>query len=100
MSQKNARATVLLRDMNVDIPEVLSDLEEYLDRNDTQPLSPNEAQRTTMPQRDRGLLGVFGIDLTSKAKAGDLDVVIGRREQEERVITILSRRTKITLFYW
>ena len=94
LSQKNARATVLLRDMNVDIPEVLSDLEEYLDRNDTQSLSPSETQRTTMPQRDRGLLGVFGIDLTSKAKAGDLDVVIGRREQEERVITILSRRTK------
>ena len=33
LSQNNARATVLLRDMNVDIPEVLSELEDYLDRN-------------------------------------------------------------------
>jgi len=37
---------------------------------------------------------MFGIDLTDMAKSGKLDPVIGRREQEDRAITILSRRTK------
>jgi len=95
LSQKNARATVLLRDMNVDIPEILSELEEYLDRNsETNAGSIEELERPSKQQKGRGLLGVFGTDLTAQAKSGKLDPVIGRKEQEERLITILSRRTK------
>jgi ATP-dependent Clp protease ATP-binding subunit ClpC len=40
------------------------------------------------------MLETFGVDLTAKAKAGELDPVIGRDVQEERLVTILSRRTK------
>ena len=94
LSQKNARATVLLSDMNVDIPELLSGIEEYLDRNDTQSSASDELPRVATPRRSRGLLGTYGVDLTAKARAKELDPVVGRRQQEERVITILSRRTK------
>lgn len=95
LSQKNARATVLLRDMNVDIPEILSELEDYLDRNSESGSGMmEELERPVKPARERGMLGVFGTDLTARAKAGKLDPVIGRKEQEERMVTILSRRTK------
>lgn len=94
LSQKNARATVLLRDMNVDIPEILSDLEEYLDRNSEANNSVGEQERSTKQPGQKGALGTFGSDLTARAKAGKLDPVIGRAEQEERLVTILSRRTK------
>lgn len=94
LSQKNARATVLLRDMNVDIPEILSELEDYLDRNSDTRSGVEEIERPTRAPRDRGMLGTFGTDLTARAKAGQLDPVIGRDEQEERLVTILSRRTK------
>ena len=39
-------------------------------------------------------LNQFGIDLSKKAKEGKLDPVIGRAEEIDRVIQILSRRTK------
>ena len=39
-------------------------------------------------------LNQFGDDLTKKAKEGKLDPIIGRKEETERVIQILSRRTK------
>ena len=39
-------------------------------------------------------LNAFGRDLTARAAAGELDPVIGRREEVERVIQILCRRTK------
>lgn len=95
LSQKNARATVLLRDMNIDTNEILSELEEYLERNnEVHSGAIEEMERTAKQPRDRGLLGVFGIDLTARARAGKLDPVIGRGEQEERLVTILSRRTK------
>lgn len=39
-------------------------------------------------------LDQFGRDLTQKAKDGEIDPVIGREKEIERVIQILSRRTK------
>jgi len=39
-------------------------------------------------------LDQLGIDLTAAARAGKLDPVIGRQKEIERVIQILSRRTK------
>ncbi|KLD28777.1 hypothetical protein TB15x_23730, partial [Xanthomonas perforans] len=36
----------------------------------------------------------FGTDLTARAAAGELDPVIGRSDEIEQTIEILSRRTK------
>ncbi|MDN5275715.1 MAG: clpC [Candidatus Saccharibacteria bacterium] len=98
LSQKNARATVLLRDMNVNIAELLAELEEYFDRqndNYTDADADDGADIGTKKQpRRKGALETFGTDLTARARAGALDPVIGRAEQEERIVTILSRRTK------
>ena len=96
LTQKNARATVLLRDMNVNITDVVSELEEYLDRQGDAFVQGDEdvsTEKRKSPQR-KGALGTFGTDLTARAKEGRLDPVIGRGEQEERLVTILSRRTK------
>lgn len=95
LTQKNARATVLLRDMNVDIPTLTGELEEYFDRqaNDHHH-SVDEATLRGAKKTHGGALDTFGTDLTAKARAGELDPVIGRDEQQERMVTILSRRTK------
>ena len=95
LTQKNARATVLLRDMNVNITDIISELEEYLDRQGDAFVVGDEPLTDTKkaPQR-KGALGTFGTDLTARAREGRLDPVIGRAEQEERLVTILSRRTK------
>ncbi|MGI5977784.1 MAG: AAA family ATPase [Candidatus Limivicinus sp.] len=42
----------------------------------------------------RKYLDNYCIDLTAKAKAGELDAMIGREEELERVIQILNRRQK------
>ena len=97
LSQKNARATVLLRDMNVDIAELTSELEEFFDRQHSA-LHDGDATQQANPAKRRtgrgGMLETFGVDLTAKAKRGELDPVIGRDAEEERMVTILSRRTK------
>ena len=94
LSQKNARATVLLRDMEVDLEELSGELEEFLSRSSAS--SYDVAGDTTARRRhtDSGALGVFGTNLTDKAKEGGLDPVIGRDAEIERLVTILSRRTK------
>lgn len=95
LMQKNARATVLLRDMSVDIDEVTNGLEDYFHRQaDDYEASENGDTKTKRKAGKPGVLDTFGTDLTAKAKRGELDPVIGRDTQEERMITILSRRTK------
>ncbi|HBH77536.1 TPA: ATP-dependent Clp protease ATP-binding subunit [Candidatus Saccharibacteria bacterium] len=96
LSQKNARATVLLRDMSVDVPSLTSDLEEFFDRqHNAYQESLGEATEQQTKKRGRsGALETYGTDLTARARRGELDPVIGRDAQEERMVTILSRRTK------
>lgn len=92
LTQKNARATVLLRDMNVDVEKLTSELEQYLNRQQEQVGSGSSTARGR--NRRQTALGYFGVDLTEKARAGELDQVVGRDQQIKRMITILGRRTK------
>ena len=96
LSQKNARATVLLRDMNIDTGELAAELEEFFDRqNDIYQDTGSAPGTATKKQTQRkGALEIYGTDLTARAKAGTLDPVVGRDAEEERMVTILSRRTK------
>lgn len=92
LRQTNARATTLLRDMSVDVDAIMEQLESLFDRNRSEhgDVATEPRQRAVRG----GALNTFGIDLTNKAVAGELDPMIGRDKECERVITVLSRRTK------
>ena len=98
LSQKNARATRLLRDMNTDIDALTGELEQFLNRqqyddHDHEGGEADTARRSSKPGR-KTALDFFGTDLTAQARSGKLDPVVGRENQIRRVITILNRRTK------
>jgi ATP-dependent Clp protease ATP-binding subunit ClpC len=92
LKQNNARATVLLREMNADVEDIMGELESYFDRTRGEhgDVATEPKQRTVRG----GALSTFGIDLTTKAAACELDAMIGRTKEVERLVTILSRRTK------
>lgn len=96
LSQRNARASVLLRDMDVDLASLMLEIENFFGRQNDKIDSDFETTTTYVREKPKknGALDTFGADLTALAKAGKLDPVIGRLKQEERVITILSRRSK------
>ena len=96
--QKNSRASLIIQEMGVDIEELAAEIKTYLGRIENQPKSENPiefGQRTgrRTPNR-RGILDLFGTDLTARASENKLDPLIGRKKELERVITILSRRSK------
>lgn len=96
LMQKNARATVLLRDMNVDTDRIVDELEQFLHRQQMDG-DQDAAKRTATRTRKKGgksALDYFGTDLTAEAAAGRLDPVVGRESVIRRTITILNRRTK------
>ena len=59
------------------------------DRNKKIPAKQPKPQNTRTPNLDK-----YSRDLTELARAGRIDPVVGREEEIERVLQILSRRTK------
>ena len=93
LSQKNARATILLRDMNINVDGLSNELETFLSRQQSDDTSSASKRKRTKKSR-KTALDFFGTDLTSQAREKKLDPVVGREKQIRRVITILNRRTK------
>ncbi len=54
----------------------------------------NEKNTEKNKSKKRKILDTYGINLTEKAKNGEIDVLIGRDNEIERVTQILNRRTK------
>ncbi len=95
LNQKNSRATLLLKEMNVDIDAVLNELSNLLNRQQYEGLSStNFNSRKSTKNFQKSALESYGNDLTILAKQKKLDPVVGRDSQIHRLITILNRRTK------
>lgn len=95
LSQKNAKATILLRDMNVDVDSLNNELEQFLNKQQYDGSEGGDHTSSTRNKKGKKTaLDFYGTDLTAQARSGKLDPVVGRADQIRRVITILNRRTK------
>ncbi len=54
----------------------------------------NEPITTPNPESKQNVLEQYSVNLTEKARKGELDPVIGREDETRRLMQILSRRTK------
>ncbi|XHR30299.1 MAG: ATP-dependent Clp protease ATP-binding subunit [Chthoniobacteraceae bacterium] len=100
-------AAVVLKNLDVDIEKTRNEILKELDPSFTPPEGEIEEESPTAsaggnPAESAARKGevktpalrAFGRDLTELARKGELDPVIGRRNEIERVIQILCRRTK------
>lgn len=53
-----------------------------------------EKKKSTKQNKKKKFLDTFGTNLTNKAKNNELDIVIGRDKEIQRIIQILNRRSK------
>lgn len=91
--QKNTRANALLRDMNINVDALTAELEASLNQQRFE-YGDTATESGRREQKKKSALEFFGTDLTKEARAGRVDPVIGRAKELQRIITILSRRTK------
>jgi ATP-dependent Clp protease ATP-binding subunit ClpC len=90
-------AARVLKSLEVDIERTRNEILKELDPNFTPPESEQEGNgEPSSGKKDvkTPALRAFGRDLTELAKKGELDPVIGRHNEIERVIQVLCRRTK------
>ena len=93
LQQRDARATKLLRDMNIDIEHLRGSLEDVFDKQQFESLQ-SDRSAAAKKSGDLKILDKFGVDLTRRASEGFLDPVIGRAAEIQRMITVLGRRSK------
>src|SRR5471030_1289656 len=86
----------VLKSLEVDIERTRNEILKALDPNFTPPESEQEGGGEPSSEKDvkTPALRSFGRDLTELAKKNELDPVIGRHNEIERVIQVLCRRTK------
>ena len=96
LRETDSVAVKLLEGMQVDCKALFTEMSEglgankgtasYSSSNGTQSVSGGEGTTHTLEK--------YATDLTKKAKDGKIDPVIGREDEMQRVVQILSRRTK------
>jgi len=99
-------AARVLKTLGIDIERARNEILKELDPNFSGPESEGgepESESSSQPEGEGGAgrkevktpaLRAFGRDLTELAKKGELDPVIGRKNEIERVVQVLCRRTK------
>ena len=102
--EREGVANRILRDIGVDTQQLyqrmMAATTEALKHRGQQPGDASQegsssgSANPSAGQESAPTLMQYGRDLTAAARAGELDPVIGRSEEIERIIQILSRRTK------
>ena len=82
-------AAKVLQDLKIDLEKIQAEVIRLLGDQ-----GKPGAQASTSKKSQTPALDTFGRDLTALAQEGKLDPVIGREPEIERVIQVLSRRTK------
>ena len=85
LEETDSYAYSMLSSQNIDVSKILDSAQQFGGENNIERESG---------QGSNNSLEKFGRDLTKAAKNGEIDPVIGREKEIERVIQILSRRTK------
>ncbi len=95
MREGDSVAVRIMMDLNVNPQKLYNEIIKVI--NEDENAGTNEKNTSNKPRgsyNQTTTLNQFGTDLTKKAVEGKLDPVIGRKDEIERVIQILSRRTK------
>ncbi len=89
LEENEGVAIAVLRNLGVDTSKLKENIVKLLTDNQFKQSFNQKEGRSETPNLDK-----FGRDLTKLAMDGKIDPVIGRKKEIERVIQILSRRTK------
>ena len=93
MRERAGVAAHALVKMGVDLNKAREELLRALGRSRKPENAPSEGNGK-VEESDTPMLDAYARDLTRAAKNGELDPVIGRAKEIERIVQILSRRTK------
>ena len=94
LGESDSYAVRFLAEMGVRSSEIVEKMNELMGaETDSSASVPKQGKESKIKSATK-TLDQFGRDLTEQARKGEIDPVIGRQMEIERVVQILSRRTK------
>ena len=94
LSERDSVALRILESLGVQISELKNDIEAYLSSTPQSNAIKRSAAENEKHKKEKSPILQYGRDLCEMARSGSIDPIIGRDKETERVIQILSRRTK------
>lgn len=88
LREREGSAAGVLESLGVTLERVLAEVNKLLNA------SGGQARAISKEGARTPILDQLGVDLTNLARTGKLDIIVGREKECERIIQILSRRTK------
>ncbi len=94
LSDRDCVAVRLLESLGASPSELSVDVENYISSSPSSKSLQRNTSEHDASKSDKSILRQYGRDMTELARRGRADPIIGRDSESERVIQILSRRTK------
>ena len=95
MREGDSIAVRIMLELNVNPQKLYNEIVKVVNEYDNNSAEePESNNKVSTSYNSTPTLNQFGTDLTKLAESGKLDPVIGRKDEIERVLQILSRRTK------
>ena len=95
MKEGDSVAVRIMLDLNINPQKIYNEIIKLVSEDENINLNSKQANNKNIGSFNQTpTLNQFGTDLTKQAGEGNLDPVIGRTEEIQRVLQILSRRTK------
>ena len=93
LKEEDCIAIKIITELNIEISKIYTEIARVINEEENQDIN-KEITRGKGSFALTPTLNQFGEDITLKAKEGKYDNIIGREQEIERIIQILSRRTK------
>ena len=95
MREGDSVAVRIMMDLNINPQKLYNEIVKVINEDENAGVSDKQPKgKARGSYNQTPTLNQYGTDLTKKATEGKLDPVIGRKDEIQRVIQILSRRTK------
>ena len=94
LKEEDCVAVRVIVELNVEVPKIYSEIAKVINEEESDQEIKRDLNKVRGSYSATTVLNQFGEDITVQAEDGKFDNIIGREDEIERIIQILSRRTK------
>lgn len=94
LKEEDCVAVRVIVELNVEVPKIYSEITKVINEEESDQEIKRDINKVRGSYSATTVLNQFGEDITVQAEDGKFDNIIGREDEIERIIQILSRRTK------